>query len=308
MSPNQVTPPISDASTLAGRRAPIARHSRRPSPFKFLTRGMRYLALLVVAIVFLIPVLWMLSASFKSNVEVLGFPPTFFPEEFRWSNYQEVFVIQPFAQQFANSVAVMAAVCLLTVTVSTMAGYAFARVKIPGASVLFLVVLSGIFIPPEATIVPLFRMATALGWIDTLYPLIVFTTFITTAPIATFIMRQAFISLPNDFGEAATIDGAGPWRVMVQVYAPLARPAMAATMVLSGWFSWNQFLEPLIFLRTTTNFTVPLALSQYEDIYAGPLWGVQMAAASLSVLPVLLLFFFAQKHVVAGLTAGGVKG
>src|SRR5699024_1027591 len=124
---------------------------------------------------------------------------------------------------------------------------------------------------------------------------------------ATFVMRQAFLTMPADFEDAAAIDGSGRWRTMLQIYLPLARPSLASVVVLACWYSWNQFLEPLIYLRSPEKLTVPVALTHYEDPIAGPLWGVQMAATTLSVIPVLLVFFFAQRHVVAGLTAGGLK-
>jgi multiple sugar transport system permease protein len=272
-----------------------------------LTNGVKYLILSLVVVIVIFPFLWMVSGSLKGNNEVLSYPPTLLPETFRWENYAEVFTFQPFAQQFLNSLIVMATVCAITLCVSTMAGYAFARVPVKGASVIFLVLLTGIFIPGEATIVPLYRMVTALGWINTLTPLIVLTSFVTTAPIATFVMRQSFLSLSPEYGEAATIDGAGRWRIFLQVYLPMVRPSMAAVIVLTTFYSWNEFLGPLVFLRSSPNFTVPLAIAQYQDPFSGPLWGVQLAAATLSVLPVLVVFFFAQKHVVAGLTAGGLK-
>lgn len=120
-------------------------------------------------------------------------------------------------------------------------------------------------------------------------------------------MRQAFLTLPAEFEEAATIDGSSRLRTMLQIYFPLARPSLASVVVLACWYSWNQFLEPLIYLRSPEKLTVPVALTHHEDPLAGPLWGVQMAATTLSIIPVLLVFFFAQRHVVSGLTAGGLK-
>jgi multiple sugar transport system permease protein len=274
---------------------------------RLLVDGVKYLLLCFVVVLVIFPFLWMVSGSLKGNNEVLSYPPTFIPQVIRWENYAEVFVFQPFAQQFLNSVIVMTLVCAITLCVSTMAGYAFARVPVKGASIIFLILLTGIFIPGEATIVPLYRMVTAFGWIDSLTPLIVITSFVTTAPVATFVMRQSFLSLSPEYGEAATIDGAGRWRTFLQVYLPMVRPSMAAVIVLTTFYSWNEFLGPLIFLRSRPNFTVPLAIAQYEDPFSGPLWAVQLAAATLSVIPVLVVFFIAQKHVVAGLTAGGLK-
>ncbi|MFD5226646.1 carbohydrate ABC transporter permease [Microbacterium sp. NPDC058342] len=265
------------------------------------------MSLIALSVVFLGPIWWMLTGSVKSDAEILSYPPTLFPREFQWSNYAAVFELQPFARQFFNSVFVMALVCVLTVIVSTCAGYAFARVKPVGSSILFLVLLSATFIPPEATIVPLFRLVGWLNWIDTYYPLVIITVFLHSAPIATFILRQAYLGLPKELGESARLDGASDLRIFLTIYTPLVRPSLAAVMVLAGWHSWSQYLEPLIYLRSTEMFTVPLALTQFYDPFAGPLWSVQMAATTLSVLPVLALFLFAQRHVISGLTAGAVK-
>lgn len=280
---------------------------KRTSAPKLFRRGVTYVVLSVVALFFVAPVFWMLSGSLKSPNEILRYPPTLIPEVFRWDNYVRVFELQPFAQQFMNSVVIMALVSLVTLVISVCAGYALARVKPIAAGAIFLVLLSAMFIPPEATIVPLFQLAGALGWINTHLPLIFFTSILTTAPIATFVLRQAFLTLPPEFEEAATIDGSSRLRTMLQVYFPLIRPSLAAVVVLSCWYSWNQFLEPLIYLRSAELLTVPVALTRYEDPYAGPLWGVQMAATTLSVLPVLIVFMLAQRHVVSGLTAGGLK-
>ncbi len=270
-------------------------------------RSANYLLLTVVSLLFVGPILWMVSGSLKSINEILLYPPTVIPSVFRWDNYAKIFQLQPFLRQFGNSIVVMAAVCVLTVLLSVPAGYALAKVRPIASSLLFIILLSGIFLPPEATIVPLFLFASKLGWMNTLWPLIVFTAVLTTTPIATFIMRQAFLTLPAEFGEAATIDGATRLRTMLQIFLPLVRPSLASVVVISCWYSWNQFLEPLVYIRDVNLLTVPVALTHFTDPYGGPLWNVQMAGTTLSVLPVLIVFLFAQKHVIAGLTAGGLK-
>jgi len=282
------------------------RNSTRSSLPRTLSLAGRYLALSAVSLVFLAPFVWMASGSLKTDAEFKAFPPTLFGSELRWDNFVRVFQLQPFGAQYLNSIVVLLLVCALTIVISTAAGYAFARVRMPAGNLVFLVLLSAMFIPIEATILPLFRMVVALGWIDTLTPVIVISGVISSAPIATFIMRQAFVSLPDEFGEAARVDGAGRWRTFLQIYAPMVRPSVASVLIYTAWISWNQFLEPLLFLRSTERLTVPVALTHFEDM-AGPLWGVQSAAATLSVLPVVVLFLLAQRQVVAGLTEGGIK-
>lgn len=275
------------------------------------SRAMRrvptYVLLIVVSLLFIGPVLWMVSGSFKSIGEILQYPPKLLPEVFRWENYAQVFTLQPFAQQFLNSVILMVLICVLTLVLAIPSGYALARVRPAGAAFIFLILLSGVFIPPEAVIIPLFQTAAQLGWVDTFYPLVIFTSVLSTGPVAMFIMRQAFLTLPAEFEEAATIDGASRTRTMVQIFLPLVRPSIASAVVFTAWFSWNQFLEPLVYLRSQAMLSVPVALTLFEDALAGPRWNVQMAATTLSVLPVLIVFLLAQKHVVSGLTAGGLK-
>lgn len=272
-----------------------------------LRRGASYLILSLVSLLFIGPVLWMISGSLKSIHEILRYPPTLLPEVFRWENYLRVFSLQPFGRQFANSVLVMVLVCLLTLLVAIPAGYALARVRPRGAGIIFVLLLSAVFIPPEAVIVPLFQAAARLGWVDTFLPLVIFTAILSTAPVAMFILRQAFLTLPAEFEEAAVLDGASRWRTMTQIFLPLVRPSIASAVVFTAWFSWNQFLEPLVYLRSQDMLTVPVALTLFEDPLAGPRWDVQLAATTISVIPVLIVFLIAQRHVVSGLTAGGLK-
>lgn len=266
-----------------------------------------YVLLTIVSVAFIGPIVWMISGSLKSRSEVLRYPPTLIPEELRWDNYAQVFELQPFDRQFLNSIVIMALVCALTLVVAIPAGYALARVRPRGAGIIFLLLLSGIFLPPESVIIPLFRFAAQLGWIDTYIPLVVFTAVLFTAPVAMFVMRQAFVILPQEFEEAATLDGASRWRTMLRIFLPLVKPSIASAVVFTAWYSWNQFLEPLVYLRSRQMLTVPVALTLFEDPLAGPRWNIQMAATTLSVLPVLIVFLFAQRQIVSGLTAGGLK-
>lgn len=285
----------------------MRQNKRRLPRRKVVGLVLRYVALTGVALAVMWPFLWMITSSLKSSADVLSWPPTFLPEDPRWENYVEVFTYQPFARQFLNSILVLIAVVAITIAASAMAGYALARLRIRGASLIFLVLLMGIYMPAESTLVPLFNFFSAIDLVDTLTPIVLLSAFTTTGLIATFVMRQSFLGLQPEFGEAATLDGAGRWRIFLQVYLPMVRPSLAAVVVLTAFYTWNSFLYPLIFLRSRTNFTVPLGIVQYEDIYSGPLWGIQLAAATLSVIPVVVVFLLAQKHVVAGLTAGGVK-
>ena len=262
----------------------------------------------VLLIPFVFPTWWMLTSSLKPISDIFVFPPQLLPANPDWSTYKQVFTIQPFAQQYWNSAWIAAVVTTATLAVSSMAGYAFARIRFPGANALFVVVLTGLLIPSEVTIVPLFRMFLKLGWVNTHWPLVLIPVFGAPSVFATFVMRQFFIALPQELEEAARVDGLGRYKIFRTIALPLARPALASVAIFTFLHSWNLYLEPIVFLSTPSKFTLPQALTQYTDAYGGPMWNIQLAAATLTALPVLIVFVLAQKQFVEGLAHTGLKG
>lgn len=264
------------------------------------------LALLMVP--FLFPTWWMVTASFKPVNEIFAFPPSLFPDDFRTDAYSRVFDIQPFATQYFNSMYIAVLVTVGTLAVSSLAGYAFARIRFPGQNALFLVVLTGLLIPSEVTIVPLFQLFNEMGMIDTHWPLILVPMLGAPSVLATLIMRQFFIALPKELEEAARLDGLGRLAVYWRIAMPLARPALGAVAIFTFLNSWNLYLEPIVFLSSPENFTLPQALTHFVDAYGGPMWDVQLAAASMTAVPVLLFFIVLQRQFVEGLSHTGLKG
>lgn len=264
--------------------------------------------LAVLSIPFVFPTLWMATSSIKPMSEILQKVPTLWPQNPTWEAYGEVFRLQPFAQQYFNSLYIAVIVTLGTIAVSAMAGYAFARIRFPGANLLFLVVLVGLLVPSEVTIVPLFRMVNALGLINTHWPLIVIPIFGAPCVLSIFIMRQFFLGLPTELEEAGRMDGLGRWGIYWRIAFPLARPALGAVAIFTFLKSWNLYLEPIVYLSSKEMFTLPQALTQYVDAYGGPMWNVQLAATTLTVLPVLAVFLVAQRQFVQGLAHTGLKG
>ncbi|MEJ1089087.1 carbohydrate ABC transporter permease [Microbacterium sp. Mu-80] len=262
----------------------------------------------VLSIPFVFPTLWMITSSFKPMREILQKVPTLWPADPTAAAYGEVFRLQPFAQQYWNSLYIAALVTVGTMLVAAMAGYAFARIRFPGANALFLVVLVGLLVPSEVTIVPLFRFVNGLGLIDTHWPLIVIPIFGAPAVLAIFIMRQFFLGLPAELEEAGRMDGLGRWGIFWRIAFPLSRSALAAVAIFTFLKSWNLYLEPIVYLSSKKMFTLPQALTQYVDAYGGPMWNVQLAATTLTVVPVLVVFLFAQKQFVQGLANTGLKG
>ncbi|SDH01668.1 carbohydrate ABC transporter permease [Pelagibacterium luteolum] len=262
----------------------------------------------VLLIPFVFPTWWMVTSSVKPISDIFAFPPDIFPRRFDFSTYGRVFELQPFAQQYWNSAYIAALVTAGTMMFSSMAGYAFARIRFPFANTLFMIVLIGLLIPAEVTIVPLFQMFLGWGMINTHWPLVLIPIFGAPSVFATFVMRQFFIALPKELEEAARVDGLGRFKIFWTIALPLARPALGAVAIFTFLHSWNLYLEPIVFLSSPENFTLPQALTQFTDAYGGALWNVQLAAATMTALPVLIVFIIAQRQFVEGLAHSGLKG
>lgn len=303
-----------DPADAATTRAVVTGDSRRAPSSSTAKTKRRWISAGLIALMallsipFVFPTLWMVTSSFKPMSEILQKVPTLWPQAATVQAYGEVFRLQPFAQQYWNSLYIAAIVTVGTMLVAAMAGYAFARIRFPGANALFLVVLVGLLVPSEVTIVPLFRFVNGLGLINTHWPLIVIPIFGAPAVLAVFIMRQFFLGLPTELEEAGRMDGLGRWGIFWRIAFPLSRPALAAVAIFTFLKSWNLYLEPIVYLSSKEMFTLPQALTQYVDAYGGPMWNVQLAATTLTVLPVLAVFLVAQRQFVQGLAHTGLKG
>ncbi len=262
----------------------------------------------VVSIPFVFPTWWMITSSFKPINEIFAFPPTLLPQNPTIQPYIDAVTLQPFALQYFNSMYIAVFVTVATMLFSAMAGYAFARIRFPGANLLFLVVLAGLLVPSEVTIVPLFQMFNSLGLINTHWPLLLVSTFGAPSVLATFIMRQFFITLPVELEEAATLDGLTRAGIWWRISMPLAKSALAAVAIFTFLHTWNLYLEPTVYLQSPELFTLPQALTRYTDAYGGQQWNVQLAAATMTAVPVLIVFLLAQRQFVEGLSQTGLKG
>ena len=265
------------------------------------------IALLIAAIPFVFPFLWMVSAGFKSVTEIFG-APTLIPRVWRWQNFVEVFTHQPFARQYFNSLYIALAVTALTLVISSLAGYALARMRFAGAGLLMLFLVMALMVPEEVTIIPNFFLIKWMGLMDTHWPLILLPTFGPHGVMATFLMRQYFLAVPKELEEAGKMDGLSRLGIWWRIAIPMSRPALAAVAIITFLFSWNLFLEPLIFLSTLDMFTLPLALSNFTDTYGLPLWNLQLAATTLAVVPILIVYLIAQRQIIESFALSGVKG
>jgi multiple sugar transport system permease protein len=273
-----------------------------------LNQALIYLVLSILAIPFFFPFWWMAMSAFKTANEIFAFPPRLIPATWHWYNFVETFQYQPFGRHYFNSLYIAGLVTLGTVLVASLSGYAFARIRFRGDTFLFILLLSSLMMPIEVTIIPNFFLMRALGWSNSHLPLIIMPILGAGGVVGTFLMRQFFLALPGELEDAAMIDGLNRPGIFWYVALPIARPALGAVAILTFLHSWNAYLEPLVFVDDLRLFTIPLSLNNFTDNYGLPLWHLQLAATTLSVIPILLVFILAQRQFVESFTLSGVKG
>lgn len=258
----------------------------------------------VGALMVVVPVVWMLSTSLKPLAEVFTFPPTLFGSEILWENYLRIADRFPFDKLFLNSLKISVIIVTSQLFTSSLAGFTFARLRFRGRDALFALYLATMIVPFHVTLIPTFVLMRHFGWIDTHYSLIVPNL---VSIFGTFLMRQFFLTIPRDLEDAAKIDGCSPFRVYWNIFLPLAKPAMATLGVFTFMWSWNDFMRPLVYINTIPKMTLPLGLAAMQGLYATD-WPVLMAGITISMLPVLVVFIFAQEFFVRGITLSGLKG
>ncbi|MCR8633994.1 MULTISPECIES: carbohydrate ABC transporter permease [Paenibacillus] len=264
------------------------------------------IVMFAVSILFLMPFFWMLSASFKMESDVFNFPIDWIPQQ--WNavkNYTEVWLGKfPFYLYYWNSIKIALITTAISVIVSSMAAYGFSKVQFKASKWLFLIVLTTFMVPGQATLVPQFILYRYIGLFDSHLGLILLGSF---SVLGTFMLRQFFMGLHNEFIESAKIDGAGHFRIFWSIALPLVRPSIATYAILRFIWTWNDYQNPLIFLRTDKLFTIPLAMQKFTSL-SGEFYSLIMAAAVSSILPLLIIFMIGQKSVIEGIATGGVKG
>jgi len=264
------------------------------------------LIMLGCGILFLLPFFWMISASLKFENDVFTYPIRWIPDEWNAvNNYRKVwFGDHPFWLYYLNTIKVAVLTTLTSVTVSALAAYGFSKVNFSAGRWLFLIVLATFMVPQQAVLVPQFILYRSLGLFDTHAGLILLNSF---SVLGTFMLRQFFLGVHNDYIESAKIDGAGHLRIFARIALPLVRPAIATYAILRFIWTWNDYQNPLIFLRTDHRFTLQLAMQKFTTIN-GEYYSLIMAAAVSAILPLLIVFVIGQKHVIEGISFGGVKG
>jgi multiple sugar transport system permease protein len=290
-------------NTVLVREATSSRSHRRPWPR--LAQILAVVVLLAGAATMLVPLLWMVSTSLKTLAEANAFPPRWIPETARWSNYRELFSEVPFARFIFNSFKVSVLAVIGQVLTTSMAGFAFARLQFRGRDVLFFLLLATLMIPPQVTLIPQYLIFRELGWVNTHKALIL--PFWFGGAFGTFLMRQFFLTIPQDLVDAARIDGCTPFRMYWQIFLPLATPALATLAVLTFLERWNDLLGPLIYLNDTDLMTVTIGISYFLGQYYADT-PLLMAASCISILPTVLVFIVAQRYFIRGVVLSGLKG
>ena len=275
-------------------------------------QGILYLIAILSSAVFMFPFVWTILSSLKTGGELFLFPPTWFPEVPQPQNYLKVFDIVPWGGWTMNSVLVALLSTFGAVSTAAIVGYSFARFRYPGRDILFMITLSTMMLPVEVTLIPLYLMFAKIGWLDSYKPLIIPSYFGGSAFLI-FLMRQFFMSIPFDLDEAARIDGAGYLRIFWQILMPLSLPVTATAAVLTFMGQWNAFLHPFIFLNTKSKYTLAVGIRYFQAV-AGfaddvePKYHLLMAGSVMMTVPIIIMFFVAQRYLVKGIVMSGIKG
>jgi multiple sugar transport system permease protein len=264
-----------------------------------------YSLMLLLVLAFAAPLYWTLLTALKAKSELYAWPPIWWPAAPRWSNFAEAWAAQPFAVFLSNSLWVALLSTVGQIFSSSLVAYGFARFDFKGRNALFMIVLGSMMIPWDVTMIPLYMEFNALGWINTLKPLIVPSFF--AAPFFIFLLRQFIMSIPRELDEAARMDGANAWQIYWRIHLPLMAPALVLVGTFQFLGSWNDYLGPLIFLNDQSLYTLALGLAQFKGLHSNNVTAIA-AMTVLLCLPPLLLFFLAQRHIMDGATSAAVKG
>ncbi len=288
--------------------AALPRPTGRPALPRVMT-GLRttvlYVLLIAISLFFFLPLLWMLTTAIKPTAQMFKTPPVWIPNPPHWDVFWTTWTRAGFGVYLNNTVQITGLSMLGRVASCALVGFSFARLRWPGKNVLFIITLSTMMLPFQVLMIPQFLIFKSFGWIDTHYPLWV-PSFGGTA-FYIFLMRQYFLTLPRELDDAAKIDGCSWWGIFFRILLPLSRPALATIAIFTFMSQWNSFLEPLIFLNRSKNYTLALGLAMFRDQFDVD-WNAIMAMSFLMVLPCLTVFFLAQKYFIQGISTTGLKG
>jgi multiple sugar transport system permease protein len=276
-------------------------------------RAITYLLAIVLGLMFLGPFLFALSGSLMNPSEMYVVPPRWIPSRLVWENYSMIWSLVPFTLYVRNTLIITGLAMAGQLASCCLVAYGFARFRFPGRNVIFIILLGTMAVPEEVTTIPQFLIFKGLGWTNTFLPLIV-PSYFGGGAFSVFLLRQFFLTLPRDLDDAATIDGAGTLRILVQLLIPLSKPALATVAILSFVYHWNDFFRPVIYLDSKELYTVSLGLNYFKSAPIGagggglPMAHLLMGASIIVTIPVIVVFFSLQRYFVQGIVMSGIKG
>lgn len=298
--------------SLPAEAAPVKKFSQRQTRstqkrlLRLLGELLKYVVLLLCSLFFILPWVWMISTSLKNPQELSVYPPIWIPHPIRWDNYLQAFRQAAFAAYLGNTLLVTLPSVLGAVLSNAIVAYGFGRLRWPGRDLVFGIVLATLILPGFVTFIPLYLIFRKLNWINTYLPLVI-PTFLGN-PFFIFLLRQFFMGLPEELSDAARVDGASEFRIFTQIILPLARPALAVVALFQFIGSWNDYFGPLIYLSDKALYTISLGIANMQSSYGFMNFAWIMAATCMSVLPIVVLFFFAQRTFIEGIALTGLKG
>jgi multiple sugar transport system permease protein len=288
----------------AATKAPPA--SRPLAPKGIGKKILVYVLLIAGAVPTLLPLIWLVRSALMDSGQIFVSPPEWIPKPFAWDNFTGALTQVPFARYFLNTLVLEAGVLIGTMLSCSLAAFSFARLRWRHKNLVFGILMSGVMLPYAVTLIPTFLFWQKLGLVNTYVPLILPHWF-GTGVFNIFLLRQFFLSIPYELDESAYIDGATPFQVYWRIILPLSKPALAVVGVFTFLGVWNDYLGPLIYLNDSDKYTLAMGLASFQGTYTAQ-WGYLMAAAAVVLLPIVILFAFAQKYFVEGIALTGLKG
>lgn len=264
-----------------------------------------YIILVAVALAYIVPFIWLISGSLKSNTELFADPPVWIPAKLQWANYVTAFQQFPFLLYLRNTLYICAMAIIGGVLSNSLVAYGFSRIEWKGRDTLFIIVLATMMLPFQVTMIPLFVLFQKFGWIGSFKPLVIPAFFGNAYFI--FLLRQFFIGIPKELSQSAKVDGASEFRIYWQLTLPLSLPVMITVAIFSFTRAWGDFIGPLVFLNDNKLYTLSLGIQQIMSVN-DPRWTLLMAVGVSMTLPVLIIFFLLQKYFIQGITFTGIKG
>lgn len=267
--------------------------------------ALSHLALILVCIVAVFPFYWMLTTAMKPREDIFLYPPQMFPGTFDFGSFPKVFELMPMAKAYVNSTMVAVLTTIGTLFTCSLAAYAFAKIPFRGSGTIFGIFLSTMMIPFTIILIPLYLVFSKLHWIDTMTPLIVPSVMMNAYGV--FLIKQFMSGIPTAYIESAKLDGANHFKIFLKIMVPLCKPALITLGLFTFIGKWNEFVGPLIFLNSEEHFTIPLIIASFQGVYTIE-WGLLMSAATVAVVPIMIMYLLTQKYYIEGIALSGVKG